>query len=704
MDDLRALQPNRWNVGIHYDKGRKDKPENLLSTIYPGMSAMDARLFRKLKKDHLPIDPDRFGLFQAFVSTVKSWRIRPKTKGHYASALRRFVIWADANDRPICRNTIVPLLAEYSGDRFTRVNSVRRIAIAALNLTSDEKKLLFPPPVQPKPLDDWVFILDTTSGSRKLDFMRLVVPGDAALKPCDFAKKRTGLVERIREDRSSRADLMRALSNEFGGWVTAKTLATASLCSTFGNLRKLVVWADGQKMPLGRANVIEVLQSYSQHLSREWRAGKLRAKSVHQLTCIPMRLLAMVLDREPSEIQPRLSLPPLKNSGWTTERPHTEILKEFCVNLHTIVSSLPSPILSAPIRAPIYVDLCSGGEVRTRELPTPYGGYGDQGYDARCANLSLTSLRIWAEMHRFIAVTGCNLSVAQNFSICEWQNPNLQLEKMKVRANKIVTVDAGGKYAHHIKAHIKFLRSALPVALDDKMPLFPGVRLSTGTMGLTAIIANFRAGMNTLRITKLNPTADTVAYRWARANGLELTPRQLRSAKAMWLLRRHGGDSLRVARALNNKPQLVHEHYGGKGNLEQAALEWSGHWASSRSRAALAPGRCTTPGRYKSVSVQADSSSSCNEGACLSCQHYRPEDSIDYVHAILSYRHYLTYRASDNSELAELTEIIDLIVSSYLERNPNNHEIVAQLRHEVPTRPHPRFAAMIRLVELLHVA
>jgi hypothetical protein len=151
---------------------------------------------------------------------------------------------------------------------------------------------------------------------------------------------------------------------------------------------------------------------------------------------------------------------------------------------------------------------------------------------------------------------------------------------------------------------------------------------------------------------------------------------------------------------MGNTPGTAYDHYGGKGNLEQAIPEWSRHWASPRSQPALAPGKCESPGRYKPINDRGSAPGSCNEGGCLGCWHYRGEQSRDYIHRMLSYRYCLCFRAASNSEVAKLIDIIDQIVDAYLEENPDQRKAVHQLQSQISDQPHPRFAAMIRLLEI----
>lgn len=705
MVTAEALDQARWNIGCRRNGNGIISPVNLLSTLYVGLAAMDARLFRKLDKSELPVDPERFALIHALVDTINSWELAPRTAGDYGRALLRFVIWADRDEKPLSRITIVALLASYCEDSSARIDSIRRAASEGLALTGDECNLLFPSTVQPVLTnDDWVLTLETQPWVSKPDFLRFVIPGDAALPTYEFAEKRQALQAATSENRSGRAELVRAMRNEFRSLLTAKSLAPRSLETTFRHVRQFVVWVDDQKLALNKDSAIEALVAYSQHLTRKCWAGALSASSRMVMLQAPTRILAEVTDRQPFEIRLQLTTPPLRDSGLTSVRPSAAQVQEFCANLHAIVRALPSDVLSAPIHAQIQVKLSHGSEAVPSDLPEPLGGYGDRGYDPRLANIKLLNLRIWAEMHRFIAFTGCNVSVAQNLTIREWTASGQLIEALKGRANKYVSVRTNRMYQRHVDAHIEFLKAAAPVPIDDDTPLFPDIFFLREARGLRAQRAALRAGTAIARTAILLPTKGWGAVSWARDHGLKLTPRQLRQAKATWVLRRYSGDLLRVARALGNKPGVAFKHYGGKGNLEQAIVDWSAFWDSPLSQSALAPGNCRSPGLYEPVLGKYQPAGSCEASACLGCRQYRGEDSLDYVHAILSYQYCLSYRAPSNSEIAPLIEIIDWIIDAYLKRNVDHHKAVEQLRAQISDRPHPRFDALTRLMEIIHAS
>jgi hypothetical protein len=705
MTAAEPLDPNQWNVGVSCDRSGKSRPVNLLSTLYVGFSAKDRHSSSKIDVSGLPVDPERAAMLRALVDRILSWKISPSSAGRYAGRLRQFVRWVDESNSLLSRTTIVPLLADYRGPPIRHTAFLRRAAAEGLDLTDDEHKRLFPAEVQNQSEpDDWVVTLDIRDGRRSADFLRLVVPGTAALPALAFAKVRKARQMDAVDDHSDRAELIRALCHEFEARATAKSHKTSTLVVTFINLRCFVVWADDQDLALDKDSVIKTLVLYSQHLTRHWRSGTLSASTVYAKVKLPLHLLTGVLGRQPFEIIFRLSLPPLTRAGLTSARPVTSQLQQFCVNLHAIVLALPSELLCAPIHVPIQVKLWSESETLPHDLPEPCGGYGDQSFDPRLANLTLIKLRIWAEMQRFIAITGCNLTEAQNLTIGEWRTNSRQVLALKARANKFVSVRISKQYERHLESHVAFLEAVWPMPIDADTPLFPGSRFPPNTRGAYATVAGLRAGTIAPRTVLFIPDREVDVRSWAKTNGLRLTSRQLRQAKAMWLLRRYSGDSLLVAKALNNTPQVVHNHYGGKGNLEQAIAEWSMHWASPRSQCALAPGKCESPGRYEQIGDQDQPAGLCNEGACLICRHYRGEETLDYVHSMLSYQYYLGFRAASNSEVARLIDIIDKVVDAYLERNVGQLEPLQRLRAQLSDRPHPRFAALIRLAEIRYAS
>lgn len=705
MADAATLDPNQWIVGVEIDTGGRVISADMMPTLYSGLSAMDVRLFHQLDKSGLPIAPERFALLHTLVRTIDSWKLAPRTVRGYARALKRFVRWADELGGALTRTTIVPLLASYHGDTAHYLTTIRRALAEATDLTDDERILLFPPVTRLESSDDdWVIEFEVGSGRRSADFLRLVAPGDAVLPSYKFADVREARRRKALQDPTNRTELVRALRAEFKACATARSYAPSSLVTIFRNLRGWVLWADGQRLDLNQASAIETLVSYSQHLVRQWRAGILADKTVHILLKLPAYILARALDQEPFEITYQLALPPLRNSGWTSVRPDTYSLQRFCGNLNAIVSALPSGMLCAPVHDPVQVRLCSGGGSLPHRLPEPYGGFGDQVFDPRLANLPLTRLRVWAEMYRFVGVTGCNLSVVQDLTVADWRADGPRMAAIKARANKLMSVRVSRRYERHVAAHVEFLEAAWPLPIEDATPLFPGMRFSPSNQSTHDLVARLRASVTKPRTTVFSPITEPGVANWLKANGLTIASRQLRRAKAKWLFRRYSGDSLRVSQALGNTPESAYDHYGGKGNLEQAIPEWSRHWASPQSLSALAPGKCESPGRYEPVNDQDASPGSCNEGGCLGCWHYRGEESLDYIHRMLSYRHCLHFRVASNSAVERLIGIIDEIVDAYLEKNGDQREAVRHLESQIRDKPHPRFAAMIRLLECEHAS
>ncbi|WP_193068395.1 MULTISPECIES: hypothetical protein [Halomonadaceae] len=400
------------------------------------------------------------------------------------------------------------------------------------------------------------------------------------------------------------------------------------------------------------------------------------------------------------QIKLNLALPRLLESGLTTKRLGQAELHEFCANLHILIRSLPSETLLTHITDPLTVKLLIKGKFHDHQLPEPYARLDTPECDSRIANLPLIQLRIWAEMNRFIAFTGCNLSIAQSLNLGNWREERENLIALKARANKLVSIRSSKLYAKHIDAHTNFLLKCLLVPVSDDCPLFP--RIVTNCQGDSSLIAKAQAGLLEINVKPLDPNENKTNIRkWLYRTGITVyTSRTLRLAKATWLLRRYHGDQIRVAQGMGNKPSTVYRNYGGKGNLEQSILEWSEFWASSPLQAALTPGKCNAPGKYKPLDDQPVAP--CTEGACLSCQNYRGEDNFDYVHRLLSYQYCLSFRAYGNPEIANLGGFIDEIINAYIKLHPEHKLKILFLKQVIAENPHPRFTALAQLGEALY--
>lgn len=701
IDD--ALDKNWWQVGSRRAGSNYAAAVDLYPTLVVGLSSIDPRIVRGRDEVQRAPDASRLAIMRPMVQGIRVREVSLATKAHLAQALKRFVRWADDLCEPLQRETVVQLMSRCDACRPAQILAVKRLAAETLDLSAEERGILLPVTRKEKAADDsWSSTIEYR-GSRRCDFLRLAVAGDACLRADKFAELRSRRLEEVSGAFVGRADLMGALRDEFRALLTAKLLTHASLAITYATLRTFVVWADTQKWALDKSSAVNCLISYSQDLMRQWRAKALSTGAVRSRLDMLLLLISGALEIPIYSLRLKIAMPPIGDSGFKTARPDPRKLREFCGALHAIVQALPSDKLCNPITSTLQIILCIDGEEREQPFPLPYTGLGDRGVDPRIANLPLTRLRVWIELHRFIAFTGCNLSVAMSLTVGKWvAERQTIMSTLKPRANKFVSVRVGEQYARHVDAHIEFLRAVLPVEVSDDVPLFPTIL--TGRMGARTIMAAARARALTMTVDALDPGKQHPSTKWLSSTKLTVfTARTLRLAKSSWLLRRYNGDSLRVSESLGNTPQVTFRSYGGKGNLELAVAEWSGLWAEpAETQASLAPGGCSSPGTFEPTRNRDEVR--CSEGGCLVCRHYRGEDSLDYIHRLLSYRHCLAYRAQTNEEIVKLLLVIDQIVDAYKIRHPHETLVIDELRAQIGQNPHPNFAAMIQLVEIAHGA
>lgn len=690
---MSAPAPNLsdWSVGELQTSNGHTLTVDLRPIVWPGCSAIDIRAFRRMETHSWSIDADRVSVLITMVHEIRGWALSPSSKFEAARSLKRFVRWADQSDEPLSRNNIVPLLARYDRDSSHRIFELRRAA-CGLDLSLGEREQLFPPEDSAIREDDWRYLNEVEgSGTLEADFARLLAPGDAALPLHQWRRVRESRITMI-DTRSPRSRLVIALRDAFRARRTEKSLSASSLSTLWSKLRQWWVWVDEQGLPLDQDHAIVALQRYAIHSTQQWQAGRFKAKTVRTMVDPPMRLIAMALDKPAHEIKLKLQMPGLKESGLTTPMPEKAALKVFCANLHELIRTLTPSLIRAWHETPAMVKLWDDeGKQREMELPAPYGGYGG-GIDPQAANLELLRLRIWAECNRFIAITGCNLSVTRSITISEWSDDE---PIWKGRAAKYVDPRVSKMYSRHLKQHIAFLDACLPGGVSRDTRLFPGV--ATTTRSSRQIVARSRAGTLTWRIGPWRAPSSTPLISWLTTADLcTFGSRQLRRAKADWLLDRYNGDPLPVSRDLGNSPEVTTRSYGGKGNLQRAGPEWSGYWSSAEQATALAPGRCASPGDYAPIAEQS-SDEGCSEGACFGCAHYRGENSLDYIHRILTYQAVLSLRAPTNSECDVAIYLVDEIVEDHLTEHPDQQVDAQQLREGIFDNPHPRFAPLLRI-------
>lgn len=687
-----ALDKFDWQLGTHSE----GYPADLERLIWPESSAMDARVFRRTDTSSWTTDPDRIAVLAGMIAEIRDWGLSPAGNGNLAGALRRFVQWVDQHSgAPLRRESIVPLLARYKADAPDRYSALRRAA-TALSLSEAERSVLFPPTEEAESLrdDDWHFAVEGRDGSSsEADFARLLIPGDAGMPHPQWRTVRQARLNNL-DMTAPRACLIEALSNEFRARLTEQSASTASLKTQWQKLRRWIVWADDAHQTLSMGTAVKTLHAYTQHLNMQWRAGRLSGASVRQLVESPLQYVAVALNQPTYQIKLTLPLPGRKASGLTTKAADTAELKRYCANLHVVIDALPMSELCAATGAPKVIRLWnSKGQLVNAELPAPCGGYGAT-IDPRAAHRKLINLRIVAELHRFIAITGVNLSVARDLKVGQH---TADAPVWKDRAGRYIRPRVGTVYSRRLEQHIQFLEACVPGGITPDTPMFPTINTNANTDN--TLVAAARAGTLAWRTQQCTNASIRALRSWLdAADAPAFGTRILRRSKAEWLLRRYGGDPLQVSRDMGNTPEVVTSNYGGKGNLHWATLEWSQHW-SAEQHSALAPGGCASPSHHEPIATD-PAGGGCNEAACMGCLHYRGEDSMDYIHRLLSYQHVLLLRVAANPASERPIALIDAIVTEYLMRHPEQRTDVDRMREHIATDPHPLFATLIPLEEL----
>lgn len=687
---VEAPQDFDWTLG-HTCGGN---PVDLERLLWPSTAGMDLRRFKQTDTRGWPIDEERQRTLSCLINEIRSWGHAPLTSGSAATALRRFVVWVDTSDAQLSRQTIVDLLAEYNADAHQRLALLKRAA-SALSLTETEHARLFPKKeVAPENIAcDWLRSWPCSGGRTSADFARLLQAGDASLRTYEWNRNRQSRLAQTESQPDDRGKFIIELRREFFSRLAEASLSNESAKCYWGQLRKWVVWCDANGIELTAETSLDALQRYSAELTTQWRSQLISRGTPGQLVLGPLYLVSAVVGKQVYEVKPTLHLPPRKYSGRTTKYPGGLVSQRFCANLSTIIEALSVERLLSSVAEPLEVTLWGVDRTQVKcVLPQPYGGYGS-GIAPSAANIPLINLRIWAELHRYLIVTGVNRSVAERTTVADHATA---APVWKARAKRFISARFGKLYGHRLERHQSFLDACTPTDSDECL-MFPSV--VTNGNSPNSIAALSRSGQLALRLLPMTGHPSARAAGWLRSAGCEsVGARGARAAKASWLMRRYSGDSFQVSRDLGNTPQVAMLHYGGKGNMEYAALEWSNLWEEESEKAALASGGCGAPGKYQPTSASS-TAGPCNETGCFGCINYRAEDSIDYVHRILSYQRILTFRVGSNPSVERTICLIDQIISDYLKKHPDLASTVSQLRENIDDNPHPQFEALLRLLQ-----
>lgn len=689
-----------WRIGID----SKGYPVDLQRCLLERHAAMHPLAFKKVNLQDVTPDWGRVALLAKLVATIKRSHIKAATKAANAAALKRWVIWADHKELAFTHTNWADGLAAYANARQTRRQNITfliNLALESLEPTPNQRQMLvqfIDPELNAD--DDWILSVENNDGAqRRPDFLRLVQPGDANIEIRHWQKQ-------VRETRKAtvyetpRSDFIRALLRECRGCKVAGTKG-GSIVVMFTLLRQWLIWVDECELGIDEDQALERLIGYSHFLTGRYRSTSLKAKSVVSQLTLLAGIVARVLQLETYQVAGKLSTPPLKSSGLTSLPPTTEELRAFCGFLHGIIAGISSKLVKSELAAPVPIKAGS----YTVQLPAQNKRYENGPVPCVIRNAFVGRLRIFCEMHRFMALTGCNLQVAQDLTVGDWKNRKGEIEKYKPRKRGNVTLTIPQRYEHLISHHIEFLEDALPVSVGDASPLFPAVILPS--IAASGIAARFRTNRLQLKAVVLGTSAAAACNDWFAAQNVpRLTSRQLRNCKSQWLLRKYKGDTLATSRALGNAPQTTFQHYGGKGNRAVAEREWAKFWeVGSKLRSSLAPGLCEAPGNFKPVENKrpGDAVGGCDAVACFGCANYRGEGSIDYIHRVLTLRVVLQCRVRANSQIEPGIKAIDQIVANFCQEYGGLADEVAALQRQVSENKewHPRFSATVRLQEII---
>lgn len=551
---------------------------------------------------------------------------------------------------------------------------------------------------------EWALSLPDRNPAR-VDLRILIAPGSAKLAHSTFIKLADDQRESLAPE-GPRKELVRTIG---AAW-TAELVQGGS-CSTvhrkYAQLKAFFAWCDARSLAVDPDSIIDSLTKYSVALAGRARAGRLKHQTAKHILLSIAGTVATALDTTSSFIVTHLAAVDAKGGGGRMGRyVAASDTHGFMDVLEAIIDAITVEVVDGDSIDGVSVQHAGGTIVIDRAFPTFRGRIPD-----RFLNSNLVQLRITAELLRFIALTGANKSVALRIrrTAVDWSldQRGYRLKVFKGTKGGLVTLVVPKWYRSRLERHIDFVASILGTQSGKvSSPLFP--RLVTDTVG------NMRSALvrgENLSFRFSRPGTDVFATLrdLCRASGIRfLTAQDLRFGLGDYRHAAHNGDSLRASQALGNSPSVARKSYGGSGNLFAAQREMTRFWGINESlQLSIDTGLCASFGVPKALNDHAEAPQCGTENACFGCDFYRGIEHPDYIALMLTREEELRIRAKHEPARAqEFTTVIDYIqpiVQSYLERNPEQAELIATTRERVRCGDyHPSLKRHIEIYRRLH--
>lgn len=681
-----------WKVGLY-----TRYPCDLRPCLYAGLSELHIKNFKKIPLAKLNAEPSRLALISRLCVSIRKLTDLPGKQFEWASFVKRWVKWIDANDGEVSVSAAAYELKRYcqeSGSHKYEKSALLNLVARVLELPRSEVEDVLSFLEKKEEHSEWQIYLEDTN--RTLDFSRLVLPHRAAVPVHKWHRiMETALTDLKMTDR---ALLIKKLLEDFRNTYVSRISRSKTLSSKFDALRVFVVWCDRSNHGhnLAEEHLRELLKAYAAYLRGQVRAGRYRAHSAHLLirNLVTSLSSALNVSSETLSLEARIPLSSARHDPFAKD--NSEAVREYCRFLHALIEEISTETILNPINRELSVTV----SLKTFQIPAPNSRLDIKSVPLKIINRGIAYLRISCEMTRFIALTGCVLQMAEDVTIGDWSKlKGGKLSLFKTRANKFVELDITKKYESCINNHIEFLRAVLPLDVSDSTPLFPRLVVPGHP---DAVNAHAGADRLKMKLRKSNSQDLLALNRFYTAKGSHsLTTKQLRKAKSSWLLRRYSGDVFSVSRVLGNSPQVAYRHYRGQGMFVVAESEWARFWRiETKISASLAPGACDGPGEHIAL-VDGMDSQKCDDAlSCLLCFKYCGEDSFDYIHQMLTLTEVLKARGKFSDIDKIILMRINGIVENFRERHPDLSKAVAELNHSVEFQKnwHERYSSMLRIL------
>lgn len=397
----------------------------------------------------------------------------------------------------------------------------------------------------------------------------------------------------------------------------------------------LVRWAEEANHPLTLAQIEATYLDWGNVLKHRVTVRKdLKAGTAWGYASHTGNVLDRVLGRQTPLIertgikQPRGRRTP---QGVRADKQNMESTFAFGHLLQDICDGLPLAVLWGPL--PARIALRGGGELEhwSKADPKRWSQLVLEAHSkARTlqTRYPLANLRILAELLMFIGQTGMNLGSAFQLKLRQFsystaaEEDSLDVRDYKERRGGEVLFKVFRTYKAHLERYLDWRRSVFP----DEELLFPVVRPMAGAER---------------KPPQFNPITQAGKHAGVRFVG----PQMLRGARINWLLRESGDPEL-TADMAQHRVDVLRANYE-RPSLQRAIREVGRFWqandpslARATSLEPTAPGQCDgVPKAVEFKPKKAPSPDCVLPSGCLWCEHHRDVDSLDYVWALVSFRH-----------------------------------------------------------------